>query len=35
MNPRTSQLLGEEEVMDKFGVPPSLLPELSALMGDR
>jgi hypothetical protein len=34
MNPRTRAILGSEDVIEKYGVPPHLLCDLQALTGD-
>ena len=34
MNPRTRAIIGRDEVMEKYGVPPNLLCDLQALTGD-
>ena len=34
MNPRTRAIIGSDEVMEKYGVPPHLLCDLQALTGD-
>lgn len=35
MNPRTRVLVGEQDVVAKYGVAPSALVDFAALMGDR